>query len=93
MKTFLKAFFVDQDIETVWKLHSPEMQKKAIELEGSKEKIIERLKGVAKGEKGDEMRKVLKDKEKFDQFVERMLKEDEGDHFIKIDGKWYFNKM
>ena len=96
METFVKAFFVDQDFETVWKLFSPELQKKSIGDKGSKEDFLAGMKeAVSKpDEEMDEIRKGLKDKEKFDQFVEEMLKEaDEENSLVEIDGKWYINKL
>ena len=93
MTTFVKAAFVDDDFEIVWMLFAPKLQKQYLTEEGSKAKVIARLrKEVRELEEFDEIKKALKDKEFFDEFVKGMLKEAEDDDFIKINGKWYVNK-
>ena len=91
--TFLKAFFVDQDFEIVWKVLSPKVKDEAIKEEGSKAKAIESLKEAVKGEEIAELRKKLQDKEVFEEFVNNMLSEAGDDAFVQIDGKWYINNL
>ena len=93
MTTFLKAYFVDQDFEIVWKVLAPKVKDEAIKEEGSKAKAIESLKEAVKGEEMAELRKKLQDKEVFEEFVNNMLSEAGDDAFVKIDGKWYINNL
>ena len=98
VRTFYKAIFAD-DYNTAWELFSPEFKQDAIKECGSKEKAFAEFKKSFEEENGsgsefEEIKKVLKkDKEKFEVFIDEILKNTKEDEFVQIDGKWYINKL
>ena len=95
---FLKAVFVDYDMNTVWNLLSPELQQKM--LKANKNNKAATLKAMRTAiysklpkEQLPAVKKQMENKEFFDFVVKDAISKMGKDDMIQLKGKWYINNF